>query len=95
VDDNTSYRQQLTRLIRKICPTSILYEAGNTSEAINVGQQIRPQLALIDTVLENEDGIQYARQLRSVSPSTRMVVVSAYPDRGFAAGIIRRCSCLY
>jgi DNA-binding NarL/FixJ family response regulator len=83
VDDNIRYRQQLTRLIGKICPTSILYEAGNISEAINLGQQIRPQLALIDVVLENEDGILCARQLRNVSSSTRMVVVSAYPDRGF------------
>jgi DNA-binding NarL/FixJ family response regulator len=73
----------LTRLIGKICPTSILYEAGNISEAINLGQQVHPQLALIDVVLENEDGILCARQLRNVSPSTRMVVVSAYPDRGF------------
>ena len=83
VDDNVRYRQQLTRLIGKICPTSILFEAGNITEAINLGQQIRPQLALIDVVLENEDGILCARQLRNVSPSTRMVVVSAYPDRGF------------
>jgi DNA-binding NarL/FixJ family response regulator len=83
VDDNTRYRQQLTRLIGKLCPTSILYEAGNISEAITLGQQVRPQLALIDVVLENEDGIQCARQLRNVSPSTRIVVISAYPDRGF------------
>ncbi|HJS18138.1 MAG TPA: response regulator [Anaerolineales bacterium] len=83
VDDNIRYRQQLTRLIGKICPASILYEAGNISEAVNLGQQIHPQLALIDVVLEDEDGIQCARQLRNVSPSTRMVVVSAYPDRGF------------
>lgn len=83
VDDNTRYRQQLTHLIGKIRPTSILYEAGNIAEALKLGQQVRPQLALIDVVLEEEDGIQCARQLRSVSPSTRMVVVSAYPDRGF------------
>ncbi|HET6822940.1 MAG TPA: response regulator [Anaerolineales bacterium] len=83
VDDNTRYRQQLTHLIGKIRPTSILYEAGNIAEAVKLGQQVRPQLALIDVVLEDEDGIQCARQLRSVSPSTRMVVVSAYPDRGF------------
>lgn len=83
VDDNTRYRQQLTHLIGKIRPTSILYEAGNIAEAVKLGQQVRPQLALIDVVLEEEDGIQCARQLRSVSPSTRMVVVSAYPDRGF------------
>jgi DNA-binding NarL/FixJ family response regulator len=50
---------------------------------VKLGQQVHPQLAIIDVVLEDEDGIQCARQLRSVSPSTRMVVVSAYPDRGF------------
>src|SRR5690349_7854173 len=83
VDDNTRYRQQLTHLIGKIHPTSILYEAGNISEAVQLGEQVHPQLALIDVVLEDEDGIQCARQLRSVSPTTRMVVVSAYPDRGF------------
>jgi DNA-binding NarL/FixJ family response regulator len=83
VDDNIRYRQQLTHLIGKIRPTSILYEAGNIAEAVKLGQQVRPQLALIDVVLEDEDGIQCARQLRNVSPSTRMVVVSAYPDRGF------------
>ena len=83
VDDNTRYRQQLTRLIGKICPASVLYEARNISEAVHLGGQIHPQLALIDVVLEDEDGIQCARQLRNVSPSTRMVVVSAYPDRGF------------
>ena len=83
VDDNTRYRQQMTRLIGKICPTSILYEAGSISEAINLGRQIHPQLAFIDVVLEDEDGIQCARQLRNVSPSTRMVVMSAYPDREF------------
>lgn len=83
VDDNTRYRQQLTHLIGKIRPTSILYEARSIAEAINLGQQVRPQLAFIDVVLENEDGIQCARQLRKVSPATRMVVVSAYPDRGF------------
>jgi len=83
VDDNIRYRQQLSHLIGRIRPTSILYEAGNISEAVKLGQQVRPQLALIDVVLEDEDGIQCARQLRRVSPSTRMVVVSAYPDRGF------------
>ena len=83
VDDNTRYRQQLTHLIGKIRPSSIIYEAKNIAEATNLGQQVHPQLAFIDVVLEDEDGIQCARQLRNVSPSTRMVVVSAYPDRGF------------
>lgn len=83
VDDNPRYRQQLCRLISKMHPSSLLYEARNASEALNLGKQVQPQLALIDVVLEDDDGIQCARRLRALSPSTRMVVISAYPDREF------------
>ena len=83
VDDNNRYRQQLCRLIGKLYPSSLLYEAENVSEALSLGEQIQPHLALIDVVLEDDDGIQCARRLRAISPSTRMVVISAYPDREF------------
>jgi DNA-binding NarL/FixJ family response regulator len=83
IDDNIRYRQQLSRLIGKIYPSSLIYEAENVSEALSLGEQVQPQLALIDVVLEEEDGIQCARRLRIISPSTRIVVISAYPDREF------------
>jgi DNA-binding NarL/FixJ family response regulator len=83
IDDNARYRQQLSRLIGKIYPSSLIYEAENVSEALSLGEQVQPQLALIDVVLEDEDGIQCVRRLRSISPATRIVVISAYPDREF------------
>jgi DNA-binding NarL/FixJ family response regulator len=83
IDDNPRYRQQLSRLIGKLYPSSLIYEAENVSEALSLGEQVQPQLALIDVVLEDEDGIQCARRLRIISPSTRIVVISAYPDREF------------
>jgi DNA-binding NarL/FixJ family response regulator len=83
VDDNARYRQQLSRMIGKVSPSSMIYEAENIAEAISLGERLQPQLALIDVVLEDEDGIQCARRLRSVSPLTRMVLISAYPDREF------------
>ena len=83
IDDNVRYRQQLSRLIGKIQPLALLYEAGNANEALSLGGQVQPRLALIDVVLENEDGILCARRLRAVSPSTRMILISAYPDREF------------
>jgi DNA-binding NarL/FixJ family response regulator len=83
VDDNTRYRQQLSRMIGKVSPSSLIYEAENVAEALSLGEQIQPHLALIDVVLEDEDGIQCARRLRNVSPLTRIVIISAYPDREF------------
>jgi DNA-binding NarL/FixJ family response regulator len=83
VEDNTRYRKQLGRMIGKVCPSSLIYEAENMAESLNLAGQIQPQLALIDVVLQSEDGIQCARRLRSVAPLTRVVLISAYPDREF------------
>ena len=83
VDDNPRYRQQLCRLIGKIYPSSVIFEAENSMEALFLGEKVKPQLGLIDVVLEDEDGIQCASRLRNVSPLTRMVLISAYPDREF------------
>jgi DNA-binding NarL/FixJ family response regulator len=93
VDNNARYRQQLGRMIGKVYPSALLYEAENISEALSLGEQVHPHLAFIDVVLEDEDGILCARRLRTVSPVTRVVVISAYPDREFrrqaiSAGVI-------
>jgi DNA-binding NarL/FixJ family response regulator len=83
VDDNPRYRQQLSRLIGKTHPTSRLYEAEDVAEALRLAQSCRIQLALIDVVLHDEDGIQCARRLKAVSPATQVILISAYPDREF------------
>jgi DNA-binding NarL/FixJ family response regulator len=83
VDDNARYRQQLGRLVGKIHPAIRLYEAETIFEALSISKQVQPQLAFIDVVLNDEDGIQCARKIRAVSPLTRIVVISAYPDREF------------
>lgn len=93
VDDSSRYRQQLCRLIGKTCPSSRLYEAEDIAEAVRLAERIHPQLALVDVVLRDEDGIHCARRLKTVTPTTRIVLISAYPDRefrrmGLAAGAV-------
>lgn len=93
VDDNARYRQQLGRLVGKVYPSAILYEAENINEALSLSKQTQPQLAFVDVVLNDEDGIQCARKLKVVSPLTRVVVISAYPDKEFrrqalSAGVV-------
>ena len=83
VDDNARYRQQLMRVIGKTLPTAQLYEADEMAEALRVAERVKPQLAWVDVVLRDEDGIQCARRLKALSPQTRVVLISAYPDREF------------
>lgn len=83
VDDNPRYRQQLARLIGKTYAGVRLFEADDVAEALRLAAQIRPHLALIDVVLREEDGIQCARRLKASVPGTRLILISAYPDREF------------
>jgi len=83
VDDNARYRAQLGKLVGRISPAASIYEAEDGVEAARLAGQVKPKLAFIDVVLREEDGIQCARRVKAVSASTRVILISAYPDREF------------
>ena len=83
VDDNVRYRTQMRRMIGKTYPQATIHEAGTTHEAIQIAEATALQLAFVDVVLGDENGIDCARQLKAATPSTRLVLFSAYPDREF------------
>lgn len=83
VDDNMRYRTQLRRMVSKAYPSVAIYEADSTQAALQLAHSAVPRLALIDVVLGDENGIDCARQMRTQSPTTRVVLFSAYPDREF------------
>ncbi len=83
VDDNPRYRNQLQRMIGKLYPRVTIYEAEEIQDAVHLAQTIEPQLALIDVVLGDEDGISCARRIKAVLPQCRIILISAYPDREF------------
>jgi DNA-binding NarL/FixJ family response regulator len=83
VDDNMRYRTQMRRMVGKTYPAATIYEAENTQIALRLVDDVRPRLAFIDVVLGDEHGIDTARAIKEHSPATRMILISAYPDREF------------
>jgi DNA-binding NarL/FixJ family response regulator len=83
VDDNPRYRAQLGKMVGRTHPASAIYEAEDSAEALRIAEQVKPKLAFIDVVLREEDGILCACGIRKISPATRMILISAYPDREF------------
>ncbi len=83
VDDNRRYLQQLQRILGKVVPRAGLYEANDLNEAVYIAKNVQPQLVLVDVVLGEEDGIRCARRIKAVSGQSRIVMISAYPDREF------------
>ena len=83
VDDNARYRNQLRRMVGKVCPQATIYDAENIATATQLAQRVQPNLALIDVVLGDENGINCTRRLKALSPASRIILISAYPDREF------------
>ena len=85
VDDNPRYRAQLRHMVGKVCRESLISEAGSVSEALDQADRHNIHLALVDVVLGDgqENDINCTRRLRALSPQTRVVLISAYPDREF------------
>lgn len=83
VDDNSRYLQQLQRVLGRVCPQADLYMANSIMTAVRVAKRIHPTIALIDVILGEEDGIRCARRVKAISRETRIITVSAYPDREF------------
>jgi DNA-binding NarL/FixJ family response regulator len=83
VDDNMRYRTQMRRMVGKSCPNALIYDAENIELALGLVEKVRPRLAFVDVVLGDENGIECARGIKASSPATRIVLISAYPDREF------------
>jgi DNA-binding NarL/FixJ family response regulator len=83
VDDNVRYRRRLRWMIGKVWPQGTIYEAQDTKEAVQLTERIGPQLVFIDVVLGEEDGLGCTRRIKALSPSSRVVLISAFPDREF------------
>lgn len=83
VDDNVRYRRELKRIVGSAYPQSVIYEADNTEEALHIVALVSLDLALVDVVLGEEDGIQCVHRIKNKRSTTRVILISAYPDRGF------------
>jgi DNA-binding NarL/FixJ family response regulator len=83
VDDNPRYLQQLQRVLGKVQPQANLFQAESSSSAVLLAQRLQPQLVLVDVVLGEEDGILCAKRVKAVCSQTRIIMISAYPDREF------------
>jgi DNA-binding NarL/FixJ family response regulator len=83
VDDNARYRKQLQRMIGKLYPKAMIFEAEDIGTAVNIAKQVDLKLALVDVVLGDVNGINCVRRIKNFRPDTRVILISAYPDREF------------
>lgn len=90
VDDHPIMRMGLRQLLESSQLVEVCAEAGSVSEAITVITAARPiDLVVIDISLPDRSGLELIRDLRTIDPGARSLVVSSHDEKVYAERVLR------
>jgi two-component system, NarL family, response regulator DevR len=80
VDDHEVVRQGLVALLDRREAFQVVAEAGTVAEALDQARRHQPDIVIMDVRLPDGSGIEACRAIRAEFPSTRIVMLTSYPD---------------
>jgi DNA-binding NarL/FixJ family response regulator len=88
-DDHSLVRQGLRRYLDMADDIDVVGEASNGEEAIDLVDQAKPDIVLLDIRMPGVDGLEAARRIREKFPKVGAIMLTAYDDRQFVVEAVR------
>jgi DNA-binding NarL/FixJ family response regulator len=93
VDDQALFREGLATLLSVRDELEVVGEASNGAEALQLAEQLRPDVILMDLRMPVLDGVAATRQLRERNLPGRVIVLTTFDDdehifEGLRAGAV-------
>ena len=79
-DDYERWRRQVCLLLQARLEWQVIAEASDGSECIQKAEELKPDLIVLDIGLPRLNGIEAARRIRQLSPSSKIVFLSQNND---------------
>jgi DNA-binding NarL/FixJ family response regulator len=76
-DDFKDWRRQVLLLFQERPEWQVIAEAADGTEAIQMAEELKPDLIVLDIGLPKQNGIEAARQIRRLSPDSKIAFLSA------------------
>lgn len=88
IDDERAVRSLIKKLVNwEEIGAEIVGEAQSGIEAINIIDDINPDIALVDIRMPFMDGLSFAEHMREFYPDLKIIIITAYQDFDYA----RKC----
>jgi two-component system, NarL family, response regulator LiaR len=78
VDDHEVVRSGVSAFLASQPDFEVVGEAKSGTEAVNLAIKHVPDVVLMDLVMAKMDGVEATRQVKAVSPRTKIVVLTSY-----------------
>lgn len=76
VDDHPLFRAGVVSVVNGDPQWEVCAQTPSAAEALSAAVQLRPDAAVVDLMLQDEDGLKLVRELRREVPAMRIVVLS-------------------
>ncbi len=88
-DDHAVVRQGFKLILATQPDMEIVGEAGNGREAVELAEQLHPDVAVIDVAMPELNGIEATRRIGETSQRTRVLALSMHKDSVYVREILR------
>jgi two-component system, NarL family, response regulator NreC len=82
-DDHTIVRDGLRALLERQADMSVVAEAGDGRECIQMAAEHSPDVVMMDVAMPEMNGIEAARRILSANPKTSVVMLSMHQDESY------------
>jgi two-component system, NarL family, invasion response regulator UvrY len=86
VDDQTPFRRAARSVVGRIDGFEVVGEAASAEEALDLVDELLPELVLMDVNLPGINGVEATRQIVGKHPDIAVVLVSTYDASDLPAG---------
>jgi DNA-binding NarL/FixJ family response regulator len=83
VDDHALVRKGFRRMIEDDPEISIVGEASDGKQAVQLAQQLKPQVIVMDMAMPGMDGVQATREVLRHMPKTAILILSMYAQENY------------
>lgn len=88
VDDHRMMREGLRLVLDQESEFKVAGEAANGRDAVVLAEQLKPDIVIMDIGMPDLNGIDATREIRRISPTSRIVALSTYSDKRYVLGML-------
>ncbi len=87
-EDHLITRQGICRLLEDESNITVIGEAGDGEEAVQMVTEMQPDVVIMDIAMPRLNGIEATRQIKLLRPATAVLILSAYDDDEYVFGLV-------